>query len=594
MRRPVTIRRSLVISFAAVIALILGLLLAITVIGARSAAEEQSARLLERALQEANAELAGFFRPVGGLLEVGQQSPDPDAYVRSLEPIMKRVPQILAMRVAPLGDHDPADFGATPVRWSRPRALDDGEPGMTAAVLVGRRVIEADVRLDDISTFTRSLDVTPNARVLALVPRPLALATPERTMAVIGLPHDARYESPASRHKAFLKPARDLGLPFVNDAVAALMARGENRLEDPLRFESEGDAWWSAIARYDLDPELPVMTVVLIPEDDFLGDRTTQRLYLLGAAALAFGLALAVAAWLSRRAGRPIEALVAQTERIRRGDFSPGSPIVTRLVEVRELTEAHEDMRRGLAHLMRLERDLQVARQIQQATFPSGMPEVPGYEVFGSSVPADDTGGDTYDVIAQGDRVALLLADATGHGIGPALSVAGLIAMLRMASRLDAGVAAFMRHANEQLREDLPGGRFITTWLGVLDPTTHAMQTFSAGQGPILHYRAQRDAFESPKADSVPLGIMTFDVELPAPTTLEPRDVYAVLSDGFHEAVNAEKELFGEERVRALIREYAAETPEAITAALHTAVNAFTDNAPADDDRTCVIVKRQA
>ncbi len=89
----------------------------------------------------------------------------------------------------------------------------------------------------------------------------------------------------------------------------------------------------------------------------------------------------------------------------------------------------------------------------------------------------------------------LLLADATGHGIGPALSVTQLRAMLRMAVR--AGLAAggsasreVAQHINEQLYADLPSNRFITAWLAMLDAAAGTLTTYSAGQAPLLLYRA--------------------------------------------------------------------------------------------------------
>ena len=85
---------------------------------------------------------------------------------------------------------------------------------------------------------------------------------------------------------------------------------------------------------------------------------------------------------------------------------------------------------------MRLERDLQIARQIQQGTFPDALPAIGGFDLVAWSEPADETGGDTYDVIGRSaGSVLFLLADATGHGIGPALSVTQVRAMLRNGPR---------------------------------------------------------------------------------------------------------------------------------------------------------------
>jgi phosphoserine phosphatase len=131
----------------------------------------------------------------------------------------------------------------------------------------------------------------------------------------------------------------------------------------------------------------------------------------------------------------------------------------------------------------RMERELEVARDIQTRVLPKSMPALPGYEVAGWSRAADQTGGDIFDVIAKDGSVMLLLGDATGHGIGPALSVTQVRAMLRMAVRLGAGLDDAFRHINDQLADDLSSNRFVTAFLGVLDTATHRLTYHAGGQG---------------------------------------------------------------------------------------------------------------
>src|SRR5262249_50437863 len=159
----------------------------------------------------------------------------------------------------------------------------------------------------------------------------------------------------------------------------------------------------------------------------------------------------------------------------------------------------------SLKTLLRLEGDLRVARRIQQDTLPEQIPIVPGFDIAGWSEPADETGGDTFDVIgyrrgsaeksldlsaADAEGVVVLLADASGHGIGPALSVTQVRAMLRMALRAGEDLTAIVRNLNAQLCADLSEGRFVSAWLGELDPKASTLSGFSCGQGPLLFYRA--------------------------------------------------------------------------------------------------------
>jgi sigma-B regulation protein RsbU (phosphoserine phosphatase) len=258
----------------------------------------------------------------------------------------------------------------------------------------------------------------------------------------------------------------------------------------------------------------------------------------------------------------------------------------------------------------KLQRDLQVARTIQQSTFPSAWPGVPGFDVFACSEPADETGGDAYDVIgvsadgaiinpsskakdAHADRLLMLLADATGHGIGPALSVTQVRSMLRMAARLGASLSEIAAHLNHQLCADLPGGRFITAWLGEIDAMTGTLAMLSAGQGPLLLYRAASDSFESIDPDVLPFGIME-DVEFPQPTciTLAPGDIFIAASDGFYEAMDPQDKLFGTQRVEAAIRAAAGKSSAEVAIALRDAVIEFAQSSARADDQTIVVVKR--
>jgi sigma-B regulation protein RsbU (phosphoserine phosphatase) len=113
---------------------------------------------------------------------------------------------------------------------------------------------------------------------------------------------------------------------------------------------------------------------------------------------------------------------------------------------------------------------------VQMSSLPSAMPQVPGYDVFGTSVPADLTGGDTFDLSLLEKGLLVVLGDATGHGIAPALSVTQMQAMLRIAFRLGADLDTAFTQVNNQLAETMPGDRFITAFIGLLDASSHRLR----------------------------------------------------------------------------------------------------------------------
>ncbi|TFG64313.1 MAG: GAF domain-containing protein [Gemmatimonadales bacterium] len=138
----------------------------------------------------------------------------------------------------------------------------------------------------------------------------------------------------------------------------------------------------------------------------------------------------------------------------------------------------------------RLKEDVSVAREVQMSTVPQKMPTVKGYDLFGTFLPADETGGDTFDIVTLDDgRLFVCMGDATGHGIGPALPATQMQAMFRLALRLGTDLDSAFMHVNNQLTEDLSDDRFVTAFVGLLDPNDHNMYFHSGGQGPILHFR---------------------------------------------------------------------------------------------------------
>lgn len=252
---------------------------------------------------------------------------------------------------------------------------------------------------------------------------------------------------------------------------------------------------------------------------------------------------------------------------------------------------------------------LQGARAIQQATLPETLPQIAGYDIAGHSFPADETGGDAYDLILRkptvclvGDRpvetrgAVIFMADATGHGIGPALSVTQVLAMLRIACRLDASVDVTAFEINSQLCNDLPAGRFVTAFLGNLDPARHELTYVSAGQAPLLFMRADAsapDAVIEQAANAMPFGIdPNFCFDFVPEFRFEPGDVFVLLSDGYYEAASPSGPMFGVDGVARVVRENIHRSSAEILSAVRAEVLKFTKGEPAADDQTAVIVKR--
>ena len=241
----------------------------------------------------------------------------------------------------------------------------------------------------------------------------------------------------------------------------------------------------------------------------------------------------------------------------------------------------------------KLERDLALARQIQQDLLPKQMPELAGYEIVGWTRPADQTGGDLYDVGPGGaSGPLLLLCDATGHGIGPALSVSQVRTMFRLAARMHLTIADSVSMINEQLIADLPDGRFVTAFVGMLDAANHQIEYRSGGQAPLLHVRADGTCQQLP-ASAMPMGIAP-GVEAPAPDpiVLAPGDLLAVPSDGLFEQQNEQGQAFGVDRLIETIAAHRTESGDAIIQDIREQLDTFTGEMEQADDMSILLVRR--
>ncbi len=243
----------------------------------------------------------------------------------------------------------------------------------------------------------------------------------------------------------------------------------------------------------------------------------------------------------------------------------------------------------------KLERDLALARHIQQSSLPRSVPTAAGYDIAGFNDPADATGGDCFDYVRYADgRVGLLIADASGHGIGPALVVSQCRAMIRalMATGLD--LATVMAKVNTLLMDDLPDGMFITAFVGVLDPGRGRVEYVSAGHGPLLiHRRASDEAIEL-GATTVPAGVLD-DLELDGceEVDLAAGDTLLLMTDGFFEWMNPETEQFGTARVFEVVRRLPDAGAADLIAAIRSDLRAFVEGMPQKDDLTAIVVRRR-
>jgi serine phosphatase RsbU (regulator of sigma subunit) len=237
--------------------------------------------------------------------------------------------------------------------------------------------------------------------------------------------------------------------------------------------------------------------------------------------------------------------------------------------------------------------EMKLARRVQDAMLPKEMPIVSGIEAMGWTRPASVTGGDCFDLWRTTDnRLAVFLADASGHGLAPTLVVSQVRTLIRAFAEIDPNPRRLLEKANARLSADLEAERFCTAFLGFLD-SDGQLEWCSAGHGPILFRPSGDEPIQELVPTELPLGVMPDLTGEPATTlTLNPGGMLAIISDGIFEAMNNSEEQFGMHRVTARLEERRTQSAPQLIATIRDAATEWTGSEEPVDDQTIVVVRR--
>jgi serine phosphatase RsbU (regulator of sigma subunit) len=198
-----------------------------------------------------------------------------------------------------------------------------------------------------------------------------------------------------------------------------------------------------------------------------------------------------------------------------------------------------------------LQRDLELARQMQRGLLPSAPPVVPGYAFFDYYQSARQVGGDYYDYILLPDgRFAVIVGDVAGKGVAAALLMARLSSDVRFSLASERDPAHAVRQVNRSFLEHDWEDRFVTMIVAVVDPREHRLTIVNAGHmAPLLRSGSGKVEELGDDVAGLPLGVAAeFEYESYA-RAIEPGDCVMIYTDGFSEAMNAQRELYGIERL---------------------------------------------
>jgi len=238
----------------------------------------------------------------------------------------------------------------------------------------------------------------------------------------------------------------------------------------------------------------------------------------------------------------------------------------------------------------RMDRELRVARTIQEQLLPERPPEIEGFDIATASIPCTEVGGDFYDFITlRGNRTAMVIADVAGKGVPGALLMASARAGLRAHLESAEQPREVVRRLNLNLCRDARTGQFVSLFLGVLDTEKEILSYTNAGHNPPLVMRGG-EIVELDEGGLV-LGADEGEVYEEGAVSLRKADVVVFYTDGVTEALNQREDIFGTDRLLEVIRKSALKSAEEIIAGIRKAIREFVGPVPQSDDITLIVVR---
>lgn len=243
----------------------------------------------------------------------------------------------------------------------------------------------------------------------------------------------------------------------------------------------------------------------------------------------------------------------------------------------------------------RIDRELEFAKSIQHSAIPTVFPPYPGhseFDIYATMDTAKEVGGDFYDFYFVGEnRLGFLIADVSGKGIPAAMFMMTAKTIIKGYAESGKPVDEVFTTANEKLCESNDAGMFVTAWMGVLDTVTGKVEFANAGHNPPLvrhagggfEYLRSKPCFILAGMDGIKYRKNEF--------TLAPGDEIYLYTDGVTEATDSENNLYGEERLLALLNSMGDLSGEEICRAVKADIDAFVGDAPQFDDITMLYLK---
>ncbi len=243
--------------------------------------------------------------------------------------------------------------------------------------------------------------------------------------------------------------------------------------------------------------------------------------------------------------------------------------------------------------LVSLQRELDVASQMQQSILPTQFPRGDDFEVFGSMEPARNVGGDFFDVVLLDDgQIGLAIADVSGKGVPAALFMMSSRTLLKGSAIGLTEPGKVLREVNNLLAEDNESAMFVTVLYAVYNPATGHLSYANGGHNLPVIFHSDGSSTVLPYTEGLALAVLSGVEFVEGELTLAPGDTLVLYTDGVTEAMDAVNEEFGMARLQAVFTGGAPQGAEAANEAVFAAVREFVSGAPQSDDITCLTPRR--
>ncbi|WP_292419475.1 SpoIIE family protein phosphatase [Methanoregula sp.] len=271
----------------------------------------------------------------------------------------------------------------------------------------------------------------------------------------------------------------------------------------------------------------------------------------------------------------------------------PQGNVIGAIETIRDITERRE-MEGKLA---RSNAELTIAADIQRSFMPEEIPRISGFDIAARTVMAKEVGGDFFDVIPfeiialDKGMLGLLVADVSGKGVPAALFMALSRIVVRVNALWHRDPAKAIFDANNIITADSKSGMFVTLFFGTLKEEDRTLTYVNAGHNPPVVYRSRDGTLEELLPTGIVLGAAENREFFSQTITIGPGDIVVMYTDGVTESINAQEELFGEERLNAIIRDNAHRSSHEILERILSGVREFTGDMPQFDDITLLVIR---